>query len=238
METTDPFYTMQWQDAETVLNSSINRLVLYGVSGTGKTYAALFNRKAEQSIHRIICTEDMNAGQIEGMWYPTENGFEFHEGEAVQAWRNGGRLVIDEVSRASTDVMSLLLLFTDTNTSSNWKNPQTGEVVTPHKNFSVVMTMNGEPEDLDPALRDRFSCRIRIDTPHPTAIAMLPEKYQQPAFKMCNRPSDERLSIRAFLDLAVLEQETDLETALRIICPQQAYAIKSAIEVSELESAK
>ena len=97
------------------------------------------------------------------------------------------------------------------------------------------MTMNGEPEDLDPALRDRFSCRVRIDTPHPKAIAMLPEKYQQPAFKMSNRPTDERLSIRAFMDLAQLELETDLETALRIVCPQQAYAIKTALEVSALE---
>jgi MoxR-like ATPase len=236
LETNNPYETQQWQDAETVLNSSINRLVLYGVSGTGKTFSALFSKPADQPVYRIICTEDMNAGQIEGMWYPTANGFEFHEGEAVQAWRNGGRLVIDEVSRASTDVMSLLLLFTDTNTSSNWKNPQTGEVVKPHENFSVVMTMNGEPEDLDPALRDRFSCRVRIDTPHPQAIAMLPAKYQQPAFKMSNRPSDERLSIRAFMDLAKLEQETNLETALRIVCPQQAYAIKTALEVSAMES--
>ena len=99
------------------------------------------------------------------------------------------------------------------------------------------MTMNGEPEDLDPALRDRFSCRIRIDTPHPVAIALLPEKYQQPAFAMCNRAPEERLSIRAFLDLAKLEEETDLDTALRIICPNQAYAIKTAISVSELEQA-
>jgi hypothetical protein len=53
---------------------------------------------------------------------------------------------------------------------------------------------------------------------------------------MSNRPSDERLSIRAFMDLAQLEIETDLDTALRIVCPQQAYAIRTAIEVSALEA--
>ena len=37
------------------------------------------------------------------------------------------------------------------------------------------------------------------------------------------------------MDLAQLELETDLETALRIVCPQQAYAIKTALEVSALE---
>lgn len=207
-----------WQDFHSLMSADTRRVILYGQPGTGKTFAAMKYGSHKQA-HRLICTEDMTDADIIGCWQPAREGWQWREGKAIEAWRNGDRLVIDEIDRASGDVLSVLLAMTDTAESSSWRNPETGEVVTPHPEFSVVMTTNLERMgDLPDALRDRFPIALRINTPHPEALERLPEQYRTTAQALCDHADPEqRASMRAFLELARLEVHIGRAEAARLI---------------------
>ena len=168
-----------WRDLADVIDAGVSRVLLYGPPGTGKTYAALRFGVADAVAERLVCTEDLTTGEITGTWMPASEGrWEWREGPAIRAWREnaglGGRLVVDEVDRASGDALSTLLAMTDSPESARWRNPETSEWVSPGPGFSVVMTTNLEElDDIPIALRDRFPVAIRIDRPHPASVQML-----------------------------------------------------------------
>ena len=227
-----------WQDLADLIAAGIDRALLYGPPGTGKTYAGLTMKPADQPAYRLICTDEMSTAEITGLWIPNGDRFTYREGLAVKAWRNGGRLVIDEINRANGDVMSLLLAFTDTVASSSWENPETGETITPAPGYSVVMTMNGEPDDLEPALLDRFAARVKITEPHPAALDALPP-YLRGIAAALGRIDDTRTraSVRAFQTLAQVADRHGIDRAAALILPQHADAIRHAAEVAGLEAA-
>lgn len=223
-----------WQAVEDLVSAGVDRLLLYGPSGTGKTYFGLTSKPQNQPAYRLICSEEMTTSQIEGAFYPSRVGFEWREGVAVRAWREGARLVIDEVARANGDVMSLLLAFTDTTASSSWEHPETHEIVRPAPGFSVVLTMNGEPRDLDPALLDRFAGRVLINEPHPSALDELPDYLRDIARTLGSELDPEsRASVRAFQTVAQVEKVHGLERALRIVIPEHAEAILDAATLAK-----
>lgn len=192
-----------WVDLSDALASGVRRVLLYGPPGTGKTYAGLHMGASDAHSERLVCTEDLTAGEITGTWMPTSSGrWEWREGPAIRAWRHlgrGGRLVIDEVDRASGDALSTLLAVTDSPESARWRHPDTGEWVQPGPEFSVVMTTNLEDLSYIPdALRDRFPLAIRIDRPHPTALAMLAEDLRGPALYGSIGDPSRRVSLRTF----------------------------------------
>ena len=63
-----------WRDFVDALDAGIDRIVLYGPSGTGKTYAALREGVGVSGAHRLVCTEDMTAADVTGCWMPTAAG--------------------------------------------------------------------------------------------------------------------------------------------------------------------
>jgi len=225
-----------WQDLADLIAAGIDRALLYGPPGTGKTYAGLTMKPADQPAYRLICTDEMTTAEISGLWQPNGDRFTYREGLAVKAWRDGGRLVVDEINRANGDVMSLLLAFTDTVASSSWQNPETGETIRPAARFSVIMTMNGEPDDLEPALLDRFTARVKITEPHPDAIAQLPT-YLHSVAQTLTRLTDprERASVRALQTVARVAETHGLPRAVALILPQHADAIADAVRVAQLE---
>lgn len=224
----------EWQDLADILAAGVDRALLYGPPGTGKTYAGLTMKPAHQQAYRLICTDEMSTADITGLWQPNGDRFTYNEGLAVKAWRHGARLVIDEINRANGDVLSLLLAFTDTVASSSWQNPETGETITPTAGYSVVLTMNGEPDDLEPALLDRFAIRLKISQPHPDALATLPEYLRQPAARLAQL-DEHRASLRAFQVIAQLEQTYGLRRAIELVLPHHADAFTDALAVAELE---
>jgi MoxR-like ATPase len=212
-----------WRDVADVLSAGVSRVLLYGPPGTGKTFAALHHGVEQGHAERLVCTEDLTSGEITGTWMPTgESRFEWREGPAIRAWRGsdgrGGRLVLDEVDRASGDALATLLAVTDSPESARWRNPETLEWVRPGREFSVVMTSNIEDlDDVPRALRDRFPVSIRVDRPHPAAVLRLSGDLRGPALAGSLGPEQRRVSLRSFYAFDELRRHHGPTRAARLV---------------------
>jgi MoxR-like ATPase len=149
----------------------LDRVLLYGPPGTGKSHLAL-RAGNPQLAHRIVMTEETPAAELRGHWVPKGAGeWAWHDGPAMRAYRNGGRLVIDEISRAHDDAWSFLLGVLDGHAITL----PNGETVHPHPGLSVWATTNDSADVLPDALADRFVVKVNVPKPPREALATLPE---------------------------------------------------------------
>jgi hypothetical protein len=226
-----------WRDLADVLNAGADRVILYGPPGTGKTYAALHYGTLGVPSERLICTEDLTTADVTGCWIPVGEGrWNWQEGPAIRSWRIGSRLVVDEVDRASGDVLSLLLAVTDTDGSAQWRHPSTGDVVTPDESFSAIMTTNIERlSELPVALRDRFPIAIRIDRAHPASVMRLSGDLRRAALNGSLGDEDRRVSLRSFYAFDQLRRTLGADRAASLLFSEpQATAFLDALTISNL----
>lgn len=210
-----------WEVAEAVMGVS-PRVLLRGKPGTGKTYlAATGALRDEQKVYQITMTEETPAAEIRGHYIIQDGEYVWSDGPAIMAWREGARLVINEIDRASEDCLSLMFALLDDPGFAQLTLP-TGETVRPEEGFQVVATMNGRPEDLPDALQDRLPVDIEITDVHPEAIKRLPEDLREPARNTALAKTSERgISIRMWLEFASLREKLpdtlgDKDTALTV----------------------
>jgi MoxR-like ATPase len=156
------------------------RILLYGVPGTGKTYQANTTNLEGRNTYNVTLTQDSSASELLGHYVLNETGgMDWLDGIGVQAWKDGARLVVNEIDHAGVDVMSFLHALLDDPEFAKFTLPnKRKETVRPQPSFQVIATMNGVPEDLPEALIDRFPVKINIDTVHPSALESLPEKFR------------------------------------------------------------
>lgn len=147
-------------------------VLLYGPVGTGKTTDGRLSAGKDQSVHHVTLTAEGSAAGLTGHYIPHGDKFEWHDGPAILAWRQGGLLLIDEIDKASPDCSDVLHMVLNDPMVAEWTLP-TNETITPHPNFRVVATMNGEPEDLAPAVLDRFKTRMLVDRPSEAQLKRL-----------------------------------------------------------------
>ena len=228
-----------WQTLQECLDSGIDRVILFGPSGIGKTYAGLHLGDTTGGAYRLVCTEDMTNMDVTGAFMPSTNGFQWVNGAGLKAWEGngvvGGRLIVDEIDKASGDVFATLLAMLDSPESASWEHPETGRVVRPRNGFSAIMTTNVENmEELPTALADRFPIRIRINEPHPDALLALSPDLRNYAVRMADA-GERRISLRAFLAFDKLRASLGDERSAVITFGNRAESILDAIAVDKVK---
>lgn len=157
----------EWRDIQLACRQA-RRVLLWGPPGTGKSYTGTDVPK--DKLYRLYLTMDTPAAEVRGHYLPNDKGgFSWHDGPGVAAWRNAGRLVIDEIDAASGDTLTLLLALLDDPESAKLTLP-TNETIYPSDGFSVVATTNQVPTVMPEALLDRFDVVINVHKPAPWAF--------------------------------------------------------------------
>lgn len=201
-----------WTLSEAVVGHLPN-LLLYGPPGTGKSTFAC--RHGATSWYRIYCHEEMSDLDIlGGPALLNDNGATasaWQDGIGLRAWREGKRLVIDEIDKAGGAALTALLGITEDPVTAAYTIPMTGETVQPKKGFHCIATMNELPDDLPEALRDRFTVRLEITQPHPKALDSLPADLRAAAKISAGLPEERRVSIRAWSAFANLRTKLKSE---------------------------
>ncbi|MCA9510991.1 MAG: AAA family ATPase [Myxococcota bacterium] len=206
-----------WEDADVALASAhFGRIYLFGPPGVGKTRAAYHRGRIERGLYAVTLTQELPSAELRGTYLPRGEAFEWHDGPVVRAMREGARLVLNEIAHASEDALAFLHPVLELEDTARLTLPS-GETVAPAPGFHVVVTDNGPPEALPPALRDRFDARIELPDPHPDAVASLSEPLREPARRAALLDEERRVSLRAWHVLDRVRVELGLERACRIV---------------------
>jgi len=224
--------------AEQVIGNS-DRVLLYGVPGTGKSYqATLYNLEEKQEVVSTTLTEDGSAMELRGHFIPNEDGsMSWLHGTAINAWLKGARFVVNEIDHASSDVLTFLYSILDDKQFAGMTLPNREQTfVKPSKGFNVVATMNGSPDSLPEALADRFPVKINIDKIHPSALKKIPKKYRKACESMSLiQDSARRTSIRAWAEFNRLSKFMTEEDSAKVVFQSRYRDVLDTIENTQAQ---
>jgi len=223
-------------------------LLLSGVPGTGKSFAARHHKVKSDGVLTYTFTEespytDLVGGMqiVNGVSGPVTR---WVHGVMVEAWKRGARMVLEEIDRASIECRSILHAMLD-NPETAWinvddpDNPEKKIKIVPKDGFHCVATTNlsnvDDGEGIHSALRDRFTMHVVIDKVHPDAIQRLP-KYLRGAAERCVVTNDEsrRTSIRGLLQFHKLVDQVgvEFEAAARLVWGSRAQDVCDGLKIS------
>jgi MoxR-like ATPase len=163
-----------WDLAEAAVRAGATRLLLWGPPGVGKSRWALqvLGEGRQHPPVRVYLNQDLTAQELLGHWVPRGQEFRWHHGPVAWAWLYGAGLVVDEIGRASGPVLDLMLAVLDDQETARLVLPS-GEEIKPSLGFAAICTSNNPPDDLDPALVDRFDVILHVNEPNPVLVSRL-----------------------------------------------------------------
>ena len=206
-------------------------VLLSGKPGTGKSFAAHNADLSGRQLFSVTMTPETPAAELRGFFCPKNGVFDWLDGPAIKAWRFGGRFVINEIDHAGGDALSFLLNCLDSPETACLTLP-TGELVRPAIGYQAVATMNGSPDDLPSALRDRFPVCIEVDAVHPSALETLPQDLRNAALGAALADDDRRISIRAWQCFASLRSSIGAEAAAAAIFAKRAKDVLDSLKIA------
>jgi hypothetical protein len=210
------FSTTAWDMMERALASPLVRtLYSYGPPGTGKTWAAYHLGRIAKGFAAITLTDETSAAELRGHFILKGGDSPWHDGPFVRAMREGKRLVINEITNASADVLALLHPILEDESTAMLTLPS-GETIKPAEGFHVVATDNRHPDLLPEPLQDRFEVYIEVTETNPAAFKALPDDLRKCAETTVGDP-DRRISARGWLALAKLREEFGLPDSCRMV---------------------
>lgn len=207
---------------------------LYGAPGIGKTYTAMREGVGQSGVYSVTLTPETPAAEPRGHYIPKGGEFVWQDGPVLKAVRSGARLVINEVSHASSDVLAFFYPLLESAATAAIPLP-TGEWVKPAPGFQVVMTDNFPPDQLPAALRDRMDCVVHIDTFHPDALALIKPEYRDVAVQLGDESVDaeRRVSLRGWLRVQAAEDRLGQEVAFGLVFGRERGAmLRDAIAIA------
>lgn len=223
-----------WQLLEAALAcEGIRTIYVYGPWGVGKTYAAFKFGRVERGFYTVTLTEEMSAAEVRGHFLFKGGDAFWHDGPFVRAMREGKRLVINEPTHASGDVIHLLYAVLDSAETAELTLP-TGETIRPAPGFHVVCTDNRTPDALPEALQDRFNAFVRVSEPHPDALAGLTPELRCAAEATLKLEDERRISARGWKTVQALVAEFGLYDACRLAFgPERGPLVHDAIRLAQ-----
>jgi Holliday junction resolvasome RuvABC ATP-dependent DNA helicase subunit len=205
-----------WTMVEEVLESdAVRTFYLWGPPGGGKTYAGYHHGRIQAGFYAITLTDETTAAELRGHYIFKGGDAVWHDGPFVRAMREGKRLVINEITNASSDVLALLHPILEDFSTAMLTLPNR-ETIKPAAGFHVVATDNRAPEMLPEALKDRFDCCIHVEETNPEAYKVLPDDLRKVAQATIGDP-DRRISARGWIALDRLRKQFGLGDACRLV---------------------
>lgn len=233
---------MTWSEVEKVIASgAAPRVLLFGPPGTGKSYVGStltppHKGEKEKSVFTVTVTPEMSASEIRGHFVPKGGNFQWIDGPGVAAWREGTRLVLNEIDQASSDVMTMLHVILDDPDFARLTLPnETLEEVRPQTGFTVVATTNAEnPATVLPeALFDRFPVQIRVKDVNPKALAALPKDLRAAAKELAaHADPTRRIGLRAWQAFAQLREAVGEELAAKAVFKTKAMDVLNGLKLA------
>jgi hypothetical protein len=216
---TPMFPNPDWPTIRTILRNE-DRVLLYGPPGVSKTTEAMLSAPGGRAYPTTLTRDDSSSALL---GYPKnlpDGTWEYSHGPAVAAYKNAGRLVVNEIQRGGESTHNILMALTDRAEGGKLLLPS-GEMLTQPAGYSCVCTMNNDPHEmLDEALFDRLIL-VPVFQPSPEQLATLQPDLSRICQKMYAEKAPNPIdgppyTFRQFRQIQRLRQYLTLEQAVHL----------------------